>query len=219
MDSVAGAKDATRTTFLNFGVDPDGPAGTHNATARLPDARNGFFYHAIGNIGFVGFNGAYEWTTETKPLMAKACAWFGTQFEQAQLQSVFLLGHWNVEGMGCPADMDVPEVYNEIKSLPGCAALGPNLRYLMGHTHCNKIITKDVGFMMAGQGMDGCGNFGLPIVDSTNGRIRIWYYEIANLKGTDNYETLLKCFQQGKGIVDGCSHLATLWLNVSTEEH
>ena len=40
------------------------------------------------------------------------------------------------------------------------------LKYIMGHTHCNKVTATDprggpnsaLGMMVAGQGMEGCGN-------------------------------------------------------------
>ena len=36
----------------------------------------------------------------------------------------------------------------------------------------------DTGFMVAGQGMEGCGNYGIPIIDTTEGRVRVWHFEI-----------------------------------------
>ena len=78
------------------------------------------------------------------------------------------VGHWNDAGMGCDANMDVPDVFAAISALPGCDALAAtgSLRYVMGHTHCNKVTAPGVGFMVAGQGMSGCGNFGVPVFDT-----------------------------------------------------
>ena len=54
----------------------------------------------------------------------------------------------------------------------------------MGHTHCNVPHPHgktDTGFMVAGQGMEGCGNYGMPIVDTTGGRVRVWHFESAKM--------------------------------------
>jgi len=62
--------------------------------------------------------------------------------------------------------MDVPAVYDEIKGFDGCSQLDDvlQLKYIMGHTHCNEVTAHDsrgdkpaVGMMVAGQGMEGCG--------------------------------------------------------------
>merc|ERR1711871_354039 len=117
--------------------------------------------------------GGYEYST-TKPYFERGCAYL----KEAKPDVAFLVGHWNYYGggvMGCEKDMDVPDVYNEIRGFDGCAQLdaGNKLKYVMGHVHCNKVTEKDKGFMLAGQGMEGCGNFGVPYVDTTNGRVEI----------------------------------------------
>ena len=70
--------------------------------------------------------------------------------------------------------------------------------------------------MVAGQGMGGCGNFGLPVVDSKSapGFVQVWYYPIGDTKGLDVYAPLLACVQE-RGLA-GCRHLAQLWANTST---
>ena len=76
--------------------------------------------------------------------------------------------------------------YKQIRTMPGCDKFeaGKMLKYFSGHTHCN---TKDlagdvgVGFRVAGFGMGDGGpqcdtaNFGIPLVDTTEGRVRVWY--------------------------------------------
>jgi hypothetical protein len=105
----------------------------------------------------------------------------------------------------------------------------------MGHTHCNEVTANDtrngdaLGFMVAGQGMEGCQNFGLPILTTTAATtstadatttatttqpamLEIMYYNIQNLKdGTDQYDNLVKCFD--KNGPHGCKELGTTWLN------
>jgi hypothetical protein len=66
----------------------------------------------------------------------------------------------------------------------------------MGHTHCNEVTATDsrgskpaLGFMVAGQGMEGCGNFGVPLVDTTEGgRLEVVYFDVqTTTKGSDRY--------------------------------
>jgi hypothetical protein len=50
------------------------------------------------------------------------------------------------------------------------------LKFFMGHTHCNVPHphgNTNTGFMVAGQGMEGCANYGIPILDTTGGRVRV----------------------------------------------
>ena len=56
--------------------------------------------------------------------------------------------------------------YDEIKGFDGCRQLDDamQLKYIMGHTHCNEVTATDsrgdkpaLGMMVAGQGMEGCG--------------------------------------------------------------
>jgi hypothetical protein len=78
-------------------------------------------------------------------------------------------------------------------TIPGCQGLDQDkrLKFFMGHTHCNvphphgKI---DTGFMVAGQGMEGCGNYGFPIFDTTENRVRVYHFEVVSIDGTDTYD-------------------------------
>merc|ERR1719478_1503504 len=107
-----------------------------------------------------------------------------------------------------------PAFYDAMKVLPGCDALDQKgmLKFFMGHTHCNvphphgKV---DTGFMVAGQGMEGCGNFGVPVFDTTGGRNRVYYFDT----DTDaKYEAVLACVTKSgwRACVDS---LATVWLD------
>ena len=132
--------------FLDFTVDPDALSTRH----KLPHLENFFSYFEIGNVGFLLFSGGYDYK-DTKPYFEEGCAWL----KEAKPAVAFIAGHWNDAGLGCSSQMDVPAVYEEIRGFDGCAQLDQanNLKYIMGHTHCNKVTTKDVGFMVAGQGM------------------------------------------------------------------
>ena len=118
----------------------------------------------------------------------------------------------------CFANIDT-----QLRAFDGCRQLDAahNLKYIMGHTHCNEITAHDeadgsaLGFMVAGQGMEGCGNFGFPLVETLTGehsRIEVIYYELQNLtKNSDRYEIVLECFQENGPL--GCKELGTMWLN------
>ena len=69
--------------------------------------------------------------------------------------------------------------YDYVSALEGCAAFNrtQSLKFFMGHTHCNDVHPHGrvgAGFRVAGQGMEGCGNYGVPVLDTTEQRIRIW---------------------------------------------
>jgi len=196
------------TGFLDFSINPDGAS----SKGQLPKASNFFFYNKIGNVAFIGFSGGHT-LTATKPYFEEACAWLGAQSEKPAM--ALLVGHWNSGGMGCEADMTVPAAFNEIKVLPGCAAMGTRLKYLMGHTHCNEVTQADTGFMLAGQGMSGCGNFGVPVVDTLThpGRLLLMYFPINDDSGLNQYTVVNDCVSQ-KGYT-ACLGFAKTFLNVS----
>lgn len=131
----------------------------------------------------------------------------------AQPKSVFVLGHWNDDSSGCSSNMAVPEVYSTISKYPGCD-IGDKLKYFDGHVHCNtmqgKGVKEEVGFMIGGHGMDGCGQYGFNYVDSTGGTLKIYYFE-ERTETTDSYQEILDCVKANKTVSD-CTHLATLWL-------
>ena len=70
---------------------------------------------------------------------------------------------------------------------------------------------------VAGQGMEGCGNFGIPVIDSTEDLVRIWYFPVAaepsesSTITEERYSRIISCV--GSMGWRACTHLATLWLN------
>ena len=55
-----------------------------------------------------------------------------------------------------------------------------------------------------------CGGvFGIPVVDTTGGQFRVFYFPIAKANEFDNYDSILSCIK-GNG-VSNCYHLATQW--------
>merc|ERR1712060_799721 len=96
-------------------------------------------------------------------------------------------------------------------ALPGCRDFYERgmLKYVMGHTHCNNPHPHGqvgAGFRVAGFGMEGCGNYGIPIIDTHAGRVRFWYFDTSS---DELYEAVMKCVT-AKGW-RGCTSLATLW--------
>lgn len=186
--------------FLNFTVNPDDEA---HVMDRRPDPSNFVWHYKMGNMGFIGYSGAYSFDS-VRSHFVDACAYFG----QDPPEATFIVGHWNTPALGCPRNMTVPEVFEEIKSFPGCDILGDSLRYVMGHTHCNEITTEGVGFMVAGQGMSGCHNFGIPVFDTANDRIKINYFPLDNQTLWDN---AYNCISE-KGY-SNCLEYSESWLD------
>lgn len=189
---------------FDFSVRPDASKGCNKAAIN-----NFFWYNQIGNVGLIGQSGAYT-LGEAQPFMAEACAWLS---HVPGLQVAILFGHWDEGGLGATDQMAMPEWYTEMAGLPGCKELNDRqlLKYVMGHTHCNDPHPHGqvgAGFRVAGQGMGGCGNFGMPVVDTTGGRVRFWYFDTAN---DGLYNAVLSCVRQSGW--RQCTHLATLWLD------
>mmetsp|Transcript_78622 Transcript_78622/g.230714 ORF Transcript_78622/g.230714 Transcript_78622/m.230714 type:complete len:505 (+) Transcript_78622:55-1569(+) len=193
---------------FNFTVDPSD--GRHfGLGCNLPAMSNMFWYHQIGNVGLVGQSGAHD-LEEAQPFMVEACAWLA---QQPGLQVAVLVGHWDNQLLGVSTDMGMPHWYHKMAALPGCSDLDQRgmLKYVMGHTHCNEPHPRgDVGagFRVGGFGMNGCGNFGIPVLDTTESRVRFWYFDTSS---DDSYNAVIKCVGQ-KGWRQ-CLDLATTWLD------
>ena len=183
-NAVAGSAGPSAMPF-NTSVDPEkgifGPLG-----GNLPAIDNTVFYQQIGNIGIVGFSGAYA-ISDTLPRIAEACAWLP---KQPGLEVAVLVGHWDIPNLGANVDTMTPGLYEHARGLPGCKELDVRgkLKFVMGHTHCNTPHPhqhNSTGFMVAGMGMEGCANYGIPILDSTGGRLRFWYFSVMRAIGFD----------------------------------
>jgi hypothetical protein len=203
-DTVAATRSTANVPF-DFSSDPDGPNKGRN---NIPPASNFFFYNKVGNVGMIGYSGANNFQ-ENSEYFKEACAWA----DSANIDVVLLLGHWNSDGDGCDSDASVPAAYQELSQLAECANVTPKVKYFMGHKHCNVVVEPDVGFMVGAQGMsdasDCGGAFGIPVVDTTGGTFKVYYFPIAQAGEFDNYDATLSCVQANG--VSGCYHLATLW--------
>lgn len=195
----------------DFSVNVAAPDATAHT---LPPAANLFTYTKLGNIVFIGFSGAQGFDDQ-KALFSDAC-YFA---DSAGADAVLLEGHWNEPGDGAPVGASVPEVFELIKSLPACQKVSAKMRYFEGHMHCNLVKDGGLGFMVGANGMSdstSCGGvFGIPVVDTTGGSFKVYYFAINDEKaGKDYYEETLKCFTE-KG-VSSCYDLPSVvkWADV-----
>mmetsp|Transcript_8866 Transcript_8866/g.20713 ORF Transcript_8866/g.20713 Transcript_8866/m.20713 type:complete len:482 (+) Transcript_8866:133-1578(+) len=87
---------------FDFSSDPDhGRAHNNPFGGQKVSLPNTFFFNQIGNSGFIGFSGAYP-IVETLPLLRDACAALA---QTPGVDIVWLLGHWDMENLGCKAHM------------------------------------------------------------------------------------------------------------------
>eukprot|EP00928_Gymnodinium_smaydae_P090883 TRINITY_DN74599_c0_g1_i2.p1 TRINITY_DN74599_c0_g1~~TRINITY_DN74599_c0_g1_i2.p1 ORF type:complete len:520 (-),score=45.90 TRINITY_DN74599_c0_g1_i2:135-1478(-) len=208
MDSEAAARVpiGSNSTPFNFSVNPQEGilAGCNLAS---PD--NSRYFQQLGNVGIVAQSGAFAYQSYDT-FVADACQWLATT---PGIEVGVLVGHWDNVFLGVQKDMDMPHFYDRVSQVPGCAKLASagNLKYVMGHTHCNlphPHFHVDIGFMVAGQGMTGCGNFGMPVLDTTEGRTRFYYFDTSS---EERYKAVMDCVP-----VHGwraCVHLAEVWLD------
>eukprot|EP00035_Acanthoeca_spectabilis_P038820 m.56504 g.56504 ORF g.56504 m.56504 type:complete len:437 (-) comp9305_c0_seq1:23-1333(-) len=191
----------------------------------LPTFSNFFFYNKIGNVGFIGFSGAHS-EAESASAFEEACSYF----EQGpQPAVIYLMGHWNTEGLGCSPGMHSSAVFSRVAKLQGCNH--GTLRYTMGHDHCNRPAdatvraAPPVGFLLGGAGVRGnfmgCNTFGFAYVSTTSTRELVVGFELASPYGTgggmDKYDEIVACFEAHGAA--GCLHYGTVWRNTSIPSH
>jgi len=195
----------------DFSVDPN--KGHLLLGCSVPAINNHFWYNQIGNVGLVGQSGAYS-VSDATPFMKEACQWLG---EQNGLDVAVLIGHWDISGLGASKDMAMPQWYETMSAYPGCDEFNNRgmLKFIMGHSHCNdphphgKV---DAGFRVAGFGMsDTCADgtrYGMPLLDTTGGRVRFWYFDTMTDATFNNVTTCVKQNGWRK-----CTDQAILWLD------
>jgi len=221
MDAHAG-KTWPLTAPFNLSV----PPGLHG---HLPPAGNYFYYNKIGNTGFIGYSGAHS-LEEHGELFAESCSYFDTE---PRPEVIFLLGHWSEPGLGCPVGMSTPEVYRTLGGLGGCNH--GTLRYVMGHTHCNRVAAvappirradgglgsqskgESVGYLIGGAGVRGdfmgCNTLGFGYFEAGNGGNELMVgFDLAN-ETHDQFDAALHCF--GTKGVASCLEYGTVWRNTT----
>jgi hypothetical protein len=60
--------------------------------------------------------------------------------------------------------------------------------------------------------MEGCANYGIPIIDTTDDRLRVYHFEINGKNDKDSYNATMGCLSSSNGWRN-CTHLADLWLD------
>jgi hypothetical protein len=88
-DSCVRHPPAQQEAPFDFSVPPN--PGLWPLGCTLTHVSNSFFYHQIGNLGVIGFSGAYP-PAQVVPYLTEACAWAG---EQPGLDVLLLAGHWD----------------------------------------------------------------------------------------------------------------------------
>merc|ERR1712232_504363 len=178
--------------------------------SQVVNPSNTFWYNMVGNVAMIGFSNNYDWAS-LQPYFQEACEW--ASFAEPAI--VLLLGHWHKPDCGCSEDMPTKEVYRKLLGMPGCSGL--NIKYLEGHKHCNYVAEKDTGFLVGAFGFEDAdvkcaGAFGLPILDTRNGRAKMYYFELGvHGQRSPHFDDIMRCIaNQG---LSGCTHLAKLWLD------
>jgi len=219
-DSKAAEHATGGESPFNYSVDPDAN-NLFRWGCEMPHYSNLFWYNQVGNVGLIGQSGAVS-VEESEGVVKEACVWLSKQFDangNNTIKLALLVGHWDIDGMGAKESMDMPGWYDLVKTYPGCKEFNDRglLRWVTGHTHCNTKHPHDSnrGYRVAGMGMsgtevEGCSTFGVPVLDTTENRVRWWYFDTS----TDTkYEEVITCTRNNGW--RGCTENATLWLNCS----
>lgn len=91
------------TDPYDFSINPDGP---NSGSENIPPASDYFFYNQLGNVAFIGFSGAHEFSS-MESYFNEACTWASS----VDPALVFLVGHWNNQGDGCNVKLNNIEHY------------------------------------------------------------------------------------------------------------
>jgi len=128
----------------------------------FPSAEEFFFYHTIGDVGFMGYSGAHS-LEEHGALFREACDFFVAEAPR----QIYLLGHWSKADLGCQPGMDVPSMFQTLRE-SHCRQVADRMRYFMGHDHCNSVVEDGVGFLLGGGGAahNSCDEWGVAYVDT-----------------------------------------------------
>jgi len=213
MDSDAAARVPPGSPLAPFNYSVD-PRGGFFSACKIASADNSRYFQQMGNVGIIAQSGAYT-LEEYMPFVTEACKWLAST---PGIEVGILVGHWDNMLLGVQHNMDMPHFYDKVSDVPGCAAfaVAGNLKFIMGHTHCNLPHPHghvDTGFMVAGQGMTGCGNYGIPVLDTTGGRTRMFYFDTSS---DEKYEAVMGCVPK-KGW-RACINLADVWLDQPRKE-
>jgi hypothetical protein len=219
--------DPARRKYHRHDDEPAVPEiGSVENSQYLPAVENFEYVTQVGNLAFIGFSGAHH-HSDTEPFLQYACNWINGQ---AGVDWIVLLGHWSQSTKGASDKSTTQAVADDLAGY-GCDA--SKVVYFMGHTHCNMIHEPNKGFIVGGFGKadNHCSQFGIPYVDSSNGRFLVVYFPISEklvpnetdseeeieavLKGaTERYQALQACVDSYA--IGDCLQLEhQVWMNVS----
>jgi len=196
------------------------PAQEH---AGLLGAESFFFYHMIGDIGFLGYSGAHTWESQ-EHLFQEACSYFGQELPS----QVYLLGHWSEADMGCQTGMDVPSLYAYLRD-GLCSGVGQQMRYFMGHDHCNTPAPDGRGYLVGGGGArPSCGSWGFAYTDTRDSTQSspstrkspshfIGKFDIETPRG-DHFWGLQTCIVEHRSLRACVPEYGEVWLNETTAD-
>merc|ERR1719453_1433747 len=195
------------------------------------------FYQQIGNVAIIGYTGASTYA-ELTPFFEEACAAIGAEptvsvvflvshWDDASGPTGGEASSTTPAAFSKVMKIDGCRQFHEKKMF----------KWITGHTHCNSIHpylnewgeeVATAGFRISGQGMaasedtckvhtdgtadpdahEGIANFGFPVFDTTNEKLRILYFDTSD---DGKYSAALECVR--KSGWRGCEHLATVWLD------
>jgi len=209
------AQDTLASVVLNNGEPYDwsiNPSGKYNWAPPPVADKNGIWWFKIGNLGILGYSGAYKWETY-QPYLDQMC----TQFANDDgVKYVIVLSHWDAltNGYGVQWEMDAPSFVKKMKDMSSCSAFKYRVKYVDGHDHTNRLY--DDGFKIGANGYDSGGYWGavgqLYIKTDDSGRLWAYYLEFSN--GPDSqFDQLLSCVKSNH--LEGClkNPAVTLWFD------
>lgn len=97
IDTVSGRSAGVGESPWDLSVDPRTPLpyrmpdGTWRDVCSPVARSNTFFWHVVGNVGFIGYSSAYSWESQ-KQDFEEACA---ALWDDESVDLLMLVGHWN----------------------------------------------------------------------------------------------------------------------------
>jgi len=226
-DTVAGKQNSS--VPFDFNVKPPNPTAEtckqDKGYCAAPD--NFFFYHVIGNVGFIGYSG-HTGFKEQEQSFAEACEYF-VGYAQS-LKEVVLFGHWSGEDHGCPVDGGA-DTGTLQRTLRESFASTPcrHAKAFFGHMHCNVRKSFDCGvlgghscFQIGAAGAPSTNalphgaceaHWGVLFLDTTNST-RLTYFQLGN-EHSDLSQPLLDCLRTNG--FSGCTQYGEMWFSASAD--
>ena len=135
---------------------------------------------------------------------------------EKSIEVLFILGHCDIPIVDLPSGlmpgMSIEAIHLRLRrEVPACNKIPTEkFKYVYGHTHCNRMMITNTSYLVAGQGVGGCGNYGFPVFDTTNNEFKVYHFLLKDLmRNIDNYDEIYDCIY--KNGVTNCYHLAEDW--------